>query len=132
MWRGVLTQLIFFVLATRGQYSEANPSADGCQRRCDDMNIPYPFGTSEGCYIYKHFLVTHYNPPRLFLTNSSIPILNISLEGHLHILGDIGYNCYHSKGETLYHKSWLSLSKPLLSTLNDIIGRIFICTRILH
>ncbi|XP_052880769.1 wall-associated receptor kinase 2-like [Gossypium arboreum] len=78
----------------------------GCQSHCGNISIPYPFGTRNGCYISSDFFIncdTSFNPPKAFLSDSVLEVLNISLDdGSLRIRYDssIGYNCYNSSGRT--------------------------------
>ncbi|XP_047069305.1 putative wall-associated receptor kinase-like 16 [Lolium rigidum] len=47
----------------------------GCKSKCGDLDIPYPFGTTPGCY-HPGFMVTcneTYHPPKLFLDNGASP-----------------------------------------------------------
>ncbi|XP_059631731.1 putative wall-associated receptor kinase-like 16 isoform X2 [Cornus florida] len=76
-----------------------------CDEYCGDVSIPYPFGTSEGCYFNKDFLITcdhSVNPPKAQLLNSStVEVLNISIDAHeLRIHTFIAIRCYDSLGHT--------------------------------
>ncbi|KAJ9146237.1 hypothetical protein P3X46_028527 [Hevea brasiliensis] len=69
----------------------------GCKSHCGNISIPYPFGTTQGCYMDEQFLITcnnATNPPKPFLNLSNIPVLDISLDGYLRILDSVSYNCY--------------------------------------
>ncbi|GMP46724.1 hypothetical protein CsSME_00014773 [Camellia sinensis var. sinensis] len=98
----------------------------GCEDRCGNISIPYPFGTTEGCRIADNFRVTcnntHHNPPKLFLntTESNLEITDIFLSGELRILTWIGYDCFSEGGvnETNFNP-WITLSKfPISNTRN--------------
>lgn len=60
--------------------SQAKPE---CESKCGNVEIPYPFGMKEGCYLNINFSITcnetHYNPPKPFLMDSSIEVTNISI-----------------------------------------------------
>ncbi|XP_065632499.1 wall-associated receptor kinase 2-like [Quercus suber] len=64
-----------------------------CPDKCGDVEIPYPFGLREGCYIGQNFFVN--------CTNSTQPILlggftatNFSLEGQANVLTYMAKDCY--------------------------------------
>ncbi|XP_038886468.1 wall-associated receptor kinase 2-like [Benincasa hispida] len=74
----------------------------GCDEWCGDLQIPYPFGVKEGCYLNKTFLITcnkTNGPPKAFLMNTNISVTNISLHGELHILQPIVRDCYNQVQE---------------------------------
>jgi len=62
----------------------ASQPDSSCNNTCGNLSIPYPFGTSEGCYLDPSFLITcNYSSeiptPFLGSNTSNIPVLNISL-----------------------------------------------------
>ncbi|RWW19450.1 hypothetical protein GW17_00016498 [Ensete ventricosum] len=76
----VMFHLLFFSpsLASNTAPADALP---GCSGKCGNVSIPYPFGTSSGCYQSRGFYVscnTTYNPPRLLLSTTDIEVAEIS------------------------------------------------------
>ncbi|KAL7246112.1 hypothetical protein ACSBR2_001278 [Camellia fascicularis] len=100
----------------------------GCEDRCGNISIPYPFGTTEGCYIQQHFKVacndTDYHPPKLFLESSdtNVEITEILLSGELRISAWIGFDCF-SEGGVQYQnntfETWIRVPEfPISNTRN--------------
>ncbi|CAL5384739.1 unnamed protein product [Camellia sinensis] len=81
----------------------AAETSSGCPTSCGAINITYPFGTKEGCYMEEHFHVfcDHSSDPhKLYLNTSegSIEITDILLSGELHITSSIALDCYNKQG----------------------------------
>nr|KJB73150.1 hypothetical protein B456_011G217900 [Gossypium raimondii] len=97
---------VFAVLVTIMATSVAAQPKPGCQSHCENITIPYPFGTRNGCNISNDFFIhcdTSFNPPKAFLSDTGLEVLNISLDdGSLRIRYDssIGYDCYNSSGRS--------------------------------
>jgi hypothetical protein len=84
----------------------ASQPHSGCNNTCGNLNIPYPFGTSEGCYLDPSFLIAcDYSSgtpkPLLFSNISNVPVLNISLlDGELRVSNWVARDCYNESGLT--------------------------------
>ncbi|CAL5005449.1 unnamed protein product [Urochloa decumbens] len=75
----VVPLLLLAQLATAA--AAANIALAGCDSKCGDLDVPYPFGTSYGCH-RTGFKVTcdrSYQPPRLFLQSAGPEVLDISV-----------------------------------------------------
>ncbi|KAH9648191.1 Wall-associated receptor kinase 2 [Citrus sinensis] len=83
-------------------HAQAKP---GCLNRCGDVEIPYPFGTEPGCFLNEEFRITcndtHFNPPKPFLWDSNIDVVNISIDGHLNVMQYTAKDCYDAKGYSI-------------------------------
>lgn len=76
----------------------ASQALAGCDEWCGDLQIPYPFGTREGCYLNEDFFIncnkTHYDPPKAFLGSGNLNVTNISISGEFQILHFMAQDCY--------------------------------------
>ena len=118
----LIVVLMFVNVAVRGSADQVKP---GCQESCGNITIPYPFGTTPHGYIAQNFLITcnniDYDPPRAFLTTSSIRVVEILLlKGQLRISGSVGYDCYDSTGNRInYIHISLQLGKFTINTTQN-------------
>ncbi|KAM3683001.1 hypothetical protein ACJW31_12G113500 [Castanea mollissima] len=86
-----------------------------CTDRCGDVKIPYPFGTTKGCFL---------NETRDFLINCSnssgqpqplsgnVKVTNISIEGQIEILMFKAEDCYNYTNGTRWQKTTAKLKIP--------------------
>ncbi|PSR82899.1 Wall-associated receptor kinase [Actinidia chinensis var. chinensis] len=99
----------------------------GCQDKCGSVSIPYPFGMTDNCYYNEGFLITcneTFNPPKPFLQESNIDIINISINGQLHVMQYVAYDCYDQFGRREHQtKPWISFENlKVSSTENKFIA----------
>ncbi|KAM1224457.1 hypothetical protein ACFX13_044023 [Malus domestica] len=98
----------------------------GCQDKCGNVSIPYPFGTKKGCYLNEDFLITcnstHSDPPKPFLGKSnSTEVTNISVDGKLYITLCAAVQCYDKSGQLTYDiTSYVNLSSFFLSNTDNV------------
>ncbi|XP_068314014.1 wall-associated receptor kinase-like 8 [Pyrus communis] len=97
----------------------------GCQDKCGNVSIPYPFGTKKGCYLNEDFLITcnstHYDPPNPFLRKSNIIVTNISVDGKLYITLYPAVQCYYKSGKPIDGlTNFLSLSSFFISNTDNV------------
>jgi hypothetical protein len=78
----------------------ASEPNSNCNRTCGSLHdIPYPFGTSEGCYLDSSFLITcKDSKPFLDLGNESLEVLDVSLEGEIRVSSHIVRDCPNEPG----------------------------------
>uniref|UniRef100_A0A2N9IFE0 EGF-like domain-containing protein n=1 Tax=Fagus sylvatica TaxID=28930 RepID=A0A2N9IFE0_FAGSY len=127
-WHKVLLPLIL-LWATKAVVVVNALALKGCDDQCGNVNIPYPFGTREGCYMNENFLITcnrTYNPPLAFMGEGNINVTEIWLSGELRVTAYVADDCYNQTGgNTSYHDpSFQSPNFPISNTRNKftVIG----------
>ncbi|WCJ30262.1 Wall-associated kinase family protein [Euphorbia peplus] len=71
-----------------------------CQDTCGNLEIYFPFGTEQGCFMDKSFEVVcnnSFSPPKLFLTSINMEVLDISsISSNVRVMNPvITSNCNH-------------------------------------
>ncbi|CAI9778154.1 unnamed protein product [Fraxinus pennsylvanica] len=103
----LVSVLLIFVSRSVSTQSNFQIGKPNCTDHCGNVSIPFPFGTREGCYFNKTFLVTcndtHYDPPKPFWVDSNIDITIISLEGQMRVMQFIAKDCYSRDGTSSYY-----------------------------
>ncbi|RHN69505.1 putative protein kinase RLK-Pelle-WAK family [Medicago truncatula] len=112
----------FVVLYTK---AETQPN---CPTKCGNVTIPFPFGTTKDCSLDNTFLIdcnktssTSTEVPFLPQTNQSV--LNISLNGELHVAWPVASYCY-SKNGTQVNQTFqeINVTHFHISTQNKFIA----------
>ncbi|KAJ0086201.1 hypothetical protein Patl1_08217 [Pistacia atlantica] len=96
-----------------------------CEDRCGDVVIPYPFGTTTGCFLDDNFFITckkSSNPPQPFLWKTNILVTNITIDGRLHVMSTAGRDCYLEGGESdpISTRRVFSLSEFTISSTENM------------
>ncbi|KAF9687148.1 hypothetical protein SADUNF_Sadunf02G0063700 [Salix dunnii] len=115
--------LVVALLAATISAQEFLIAKAGCQDRCGNVTIPYPFGLTDDCYYDAGFLITcnhTFSPPKAFLTASTINVTEITLEGKLHIEQYIAKDCYNTSGRTQHNIPSLTLSDFIISDADNM------------
>jgi len=86
--------IIFATVACEAATMVAKP---GCPDKCGNVEIPFPFGLAEGCFLDHdptfHITCDHSGQPK----TGTVPITSISIENHeLHVLQWVAQDCYYS------------------------------------
>ncbi|RWW79778.1 hypothetical protein BHE74_00011930 [Ensete ventricosum] len=106
--------MLLLQLLWQASASTARIAREGCQERCGDVELPYPFGMGDGCFL-EGFDVTcdsSFKPPKPFPGGGNIEALNISLDGLMTINHLIAYDCYDKNGvSTRSNQPWIDLSQ---------------------
>ncbi|KAF3951677.1 hypothetical protein CMV_022699 [Castanea mollissima] len=122
-WVGVMLTAIMAAAAIA--YPLALPN---CSDSCGDVKIPYPFGTTEGCYLKesRDFFIncskSHDQPDQPM--TGDFPITSISIEGEMGVMMDSSTDCYNQSGTALSNNTeqGLLLSSFTVSVTNKFVA----------
>ncbi|CAH1448745.1 unnamed protein product [Lactuca virosa] len=98
--------------------ARASLAKPGCQERCGNITVPYPYGMGTGCFLNTSFEVScnessPYVSPLRFVNNDKFLISEISMES-IRIVGKVPFGCINesaTKAEKL--DALLAVSQPL-------------------
>ncbi|XP_039171200.1 wall-associated receptor kinase 3 [Eucalyptus grandis] len=75
---------------------------DNCNRRCGNLNVPFPFGLDESCAWNSELALKCNHTTRELILGKNIPVHNISVEDGTMTIGNfIAYNCRNKSGGLL-------------------------------
>ncbi|KAG5019115.1 hypothetical protein JHK87_014970 [Glycine soja] len=98
----LLLLLFTLLIATTKTQPMSKPN---CPTNCGSVTVPFPFGMTEDCSLDASFLVscnrTSSSSHVLFLPQTNISVLNISLNGELQISWPVASDCYAERGKLL-------------------------------
>ncbi|KAJ6709283.1 WALL-ASSOCIATED RECEPTOR KINASE-LIKE 21 [Salix koriyanagi] len=115
--------LVAALLAATLSAQEFPIAKAGCQDRCGNVTIPFPFGLTDDCYYDAEFLITcnhTFSPPKPFLGAGNLDFTEITLEGKLHIEQYIAKDCYDASGPTHSNSPYLMLGNFIISDADNI------------
>ncbi|KAF8692749.1 hypothetical protein HU200_039413 [Digitaria exilis] len=85
------------------------PAGNCTTAMCGDVVVPYPFGTTAGCYLPGLNLTcdTNHTPPRLSLGDGTLQVVGISLENStVHVVGPEIHMVEHSSTDYKANGTW--------------------------
>ncbi|QCE15698.1 Wall-associated receptor kinase [Vigna unguiculata] len=111
-----LNQMLLLVLLSAAAAKTQPMSKPNCPTKCGNVSIPFPFGLTELCSLNTSFLITcnqTLSPPIPFLNTTQqslsspfhflnasyekLRVLNISLDGQLHVSLPVATSCVNNK-----------------------------------
>ncbi|KAF7829782.1 putative wall-associated receptor kinase-like 16 [Senna tora] len=113
--------MMWFIVLVAAATVAAQPKA-GCPTTCGDLHIPYPFGTTQGCYKDEDFFIncdTSSAKPIANYSTTTIQVLDISLHGQLRLAGWLSWDCYNSNADHSWSFFWIRLGQFAISNTNN-------------
>ncbi|KAJ9560498.1 hypothetical protein OSB04_005658 [Centaurea solstitialis] len=128
--------LLLLQILLVGFVNSVQTKRDNCAHKCGNVDIHYPFGTTEDCSLdYSYhiecnyitqvpYLRTDYYLGGLKVLPYYIEVLEIKLDGHLRVAFPVAYSCFDKQGTVISSSEpALNTSRfPFSSTQNRFIG----------
>ena len=85
--------------------NSTNLAKPGCNSRCGDLIVPYPFGIGDNseCYINEGFRIycnTSVNPPKASIYEDSYSSIRVISDSTLWTTNKVSSRCYYPNGTT--------------------------------
>jgi hypothetical protein len=84
--------IIFAIVAVAAAATTATIPKPDCPSKCGDVEVPFPFGFTKGCYLDESFNITcDSGKPK----TGNVTVTNISIDTYeLYVLTDVAQDCY--------------------------------------
>ncbi|KAK9062595.1 hypothetical protein SSX86_019783 [Deinandra increscens subsp. villosa] len=120
----ILCMFTFYTIMAVEGATTNNTAKPGCQTKCGNVTVPYPFGIGTKCALYDYFSLTCDTSsitPKLSFEDDNRQIYNIS-DSELRISTRVSYRCYKQNGQ-VDNIEWTSQTSPptTFSTKNKFI-----------
>ncbi|KAG1363286.1 wall-associated receptor kinase 2-like [Cocos nucifera] len=104
VWAAALLLQLASLLAKFEAATVTPDSLPGCQAKCGNVCIPYPFGIGEGCFVEGFDITCNDSVP--YVGNDNVTVVRIDLtEGQLVINQYKAFDCYSKDGKNRTHNN---------------------------
>jgi hypothetical protein len=120
LWK-IIVPGVLIMSAIVAAAAAATMAKNGCRSDCGGVEIPYPFGLTEGCYRDRSFHITcQSGKPK----TDNITVRSISIETHeMHVATRPARDCYTQDGvldsDNSANSSWLRAPQYTISSTNN-------------
>ncbi|CAM0942687.1 unnamed protein product [Alopecurus aequalis] len=123
IWTVVCFLPVLVVLAD----SLAMQPAPGCQTRCGNVSIPFPFGIGPGCFLEGFEIDCKDNTPVLSSSSDNLQVLNLTVmpRPEARVMLPVAYQCYNitdgNPGDGSYGSVGISSAFRISNTMNELV-----------